>query len=281
MLLGHILPDGESETLDLSYGRTSKSFDILNVGIFSERYNVGIDRAIANEVFPVRCEDHLCLKIRSFRHELNIPFFGGRIIRKLLVEKPNIEGNIERAKATAPYNTGYASVDMLVSRAIDTVKYRASVLGYMIDREAMVVHNYICNVNAFDLSLICELLMIMMLRRSKDRLLDVRLNSEDDRCNIVMKIKSNSERCEGIRAGDIFPDSEDFTAVLRSLEKLCEIYSWKLFFKTAKGSTAAVLSLPLKNYRPYRFRNEDDIYLTEITRSVGELLDDEIISVLE
>ncbi|MBO7148572.1 MAG: hypothetical protein J6V93_01825 [Clostridia bacterium] len=281
IMKGHVLPDGECETLDLSYGRTNKHFDIMNVRIFSERYNVGIDRALANGAFPILCEDNLCLKVRSFKNELNIPFFGGRIIKGDTVTGLKIEKGLEQTKVTALYNTGYTSVDMLVSRAIDTVKYRASLLGYMIDREAMVVHNFICNVNAFDLSLVCELLMIMMLRRASDRILDVKLNSEDDRCNIVMKIKSDSEKCKGARVKDIFADSEDFTSVLCSLEKFCEVFSWKLFFKTAKGSTAAVLSLPLKNYRPYRFRSEDEAYLDEITKSVGMLLDDEIISVLE
>jgi hypothetical protein len=280
VLSGHVLPDGERETLDLSYGRARKSFEIMSISIFRARYNVGIDRLIANEAFPIYCEDYIYIRLRSFSHELDIPFFGGRILIRELTSKPKIENYLVQAKATATHNTGYISADMLVSKTIDVLKHRASAFGYRIDREAMVAHNFICNANAFDLSLVCELLMIIMLIKSDDRLLDVKLNSENDRCNIVMKIKSDSERCEGIRAKDIFPDREDFSLILCSLEKFCEVYSWKLYFKSAKGSTAAVLSLPLKNYRPYRFRGEDDTYLDDIIKSVGELLDDEVISVL-
>lgn len=122
--------------------------------------------------------------------------------------------------------------------------------------------------------------MMVLLRRSGDRTINLTFDAFEDTCRIVFTIEHEENvKSENIRTDGLFCKEDGSSGVISSVMDFCELYSWKLLCKAGKDSFAVALSIPVCNYKPIRFENVTDRSFVTVIEQATSLLSDEIDSI--
>ncbi len=273
--------EGEKYILNLRAGHTSKQFCCMSVGLFDETASVCVDASVCNNAFPVLKNGKLYTRVKTFGFYLYVPFFGGRLLKaahdecKKRVNIDTLTENVSRLDVKC------VCIQPLVDDIVSEYKKLIMPFGYRIDRESPMSLNALCNVNAFDIALVCELVMTVMLRRSDTRLLDLSYSMADGVFGITLRAECENERTGHMTVRDAFAADPLVCSIMSSVEELCELYSWKMVCRINKHEMSTCITLPVCNYDPLRFRGEDpDVFESAVGELTG-LLEEQIINELK
>ncbi|MBQ7821786.1 MAG: hypothetical protein IJ391_05840 [Clostridia bacterium] len=273
--------EGELKLISVRFGRGVMEFYSAEPCVFGERIDVCVERSVKNSAFPILYDNTLFVAVDTFHGALHIPFFGGRVRTHQNGREYDTEQIPELSAAVSELDIKCLCIENVVADIAASFKEKVSAFGYRIDCRLALPQTPVCNVNVFDVALVCELAMTAMLKIADERTLVISLEEADGVCKIVLDIKSNVCSKEGnIRAGDVFENDPLTGKVVSSLEEVCKIYSWKLFCKSLKGRLLTVLSIPTCNYEPLRFRNVSDTGREPAVKQVTDMLSEQITSVL-
>lgn len=262
----------------VGFGSREKDFHRIHISAFNGSFDIFIDAALKNPAFPIAMRDMLCIRVETFRDRFSVPFFESYRIEKEIKnggKKNAVLSNV--CDNVADSYVRYVGVESTFLRIVDTFAEKVGVGGYKIAIAPTIDTNAICYLNMFDITLVTELILMMMLKCSNDRSVRLRLESAGNVVRVIFAAKCQSEgRVANVSPARVFEQDDPCNAVLMSAAYYCELYSWRLMVRRSSDEIMTVLSLPTKNCKSLRFAGEDDARSEKALHNATALLCDDI-----
>lgn len=257
-----------------------RDFYLFSINILTENVRVFISADIANRNFPKFTSDRLCFELRTFSEMFSVPFFGGKIIKSKL-HFPGRRLSKKSAflsefnECAADLDVKYVNIKNIIEEVTDCFGKRIAANRYVIENEFTLGSDSICKLNIFDITMTIELILMVLLRRTKDRKVKIILESSNKSCAIIFKTSIPGKgRTVSIPARNYFESSDACGYVMESVDDLCTMYSWKLVFRTGRDGTYAILTLPSESCKKLVFANDDDLTLRDEIANTTDLIND-------
>lgn len=255
----------------------TKAFNVMKLRVFNEYPAICFDDSVGNENFPIIVNDIMYMRLKTFSNSLLIPLFGGAIKRAEQVDfKQDLPGLNEPDEVAASFEIRCICIERVLNYIIKDFKEKNSTVGFRLDADLRTSGSPICNISVFDVSIVTELILMVLFRKSNNRTVKITLNTLEDRCRIAFTIERNESVKNGkLITDEIISEKDGSAEVISSIIDYCELFSWKLICKSGKESFTVALSIPICNYKSIRFENVTDMsFVTEIKKATDVLVDD-------